>query len=61
MSCRCANLAQTLIFHGLFPTAPSQPQMAISVELLACHRSLFQCSCDAVNALASALHMHYTR
>ncbi|KAG1810871.1 uncharacterized protein BJ212DRAFT_1302199 [Suillus subaureus] len=25
MSCRCANLAQTLVFHGLFPTAPSQP------------------------------------
>ncbi|KAG1745519.1 uncharacterized protein EDB91DRAFT_1236381 [Suillus paluster] len=48
-----------LVFHGLFPTSPSQPHMAVSVELLAFYQTLFKCSCDAVNALASALHTHY--
>lgn len=41
--------------------APSQPWMAVSVELLAFYRALFECSCDAINALAVALHLHYTR
>jgi hypothetical protein len=35
--------------------------MAVSVELLAFYRTLFERSCDAVNALASALHTHYVR
>ncbi|KAF9230807.1 hypothetical protein BU15DRAFT_56855, partial [Melanogaster broomeanus] len=50
-----------LLYHGLFPTAPSQPRMAVSVELLSFYRTLFERSCDAVNALASALNSHYTR
>ncbi|KAF8452432.1 hypothetical protein L210DRAFT_3383491, partial [Boletus edulis BED1] len=50
-----------LLHHGLFPTAPAQPRMAVSVELLAFYRALFERSCDAVNALANALHTHYTR
>ena len=33
--------------------------MAVLVNLLAFYRALFEQSCDAVNALASALHMHY--
>ncbi|KAG1810610.1 uncharacterized protein BJ212DRAFT_1279042, partial [Suillus subaureus] len=49
-------LAQTLIFHDLFPTAPSQPRMVISVQLLAFYCSLFERSRDAVNALASDEH-----
>ncbi|KAG6369472.1 hypothetical protein JVT61DRAFT_14362 [Boletus reticuloceps] len=44
-----------------FPTAPSQPRMAVSVDLLGFYRALFERSCDAINALASALHMHYVR
>ena len=35
--------------------------MAVSIELLALYRALFERSCDAVNALASALHTHYIR
>ncbi|KAG6377895.1 hypothetical protein JVT61DRAFT_14683 [Boletus reticuloceps] len=35
--------------------------MAVSVELLAFYRALFERSCDAINALAAALHLHYTR
>ncbi|KAI5987435.1 hypothetical protein EDD15DRAFT_2173414, partial [Pisolithus albus] len=49
-------LLQLLICNGLFPTAPSQPHMAVSVELLGFYRALFERYCDAVNALASALH-----
>jgi hypothetical protein len=59
LSCRCATAPQVLVLHGLFPTSPSQPHMAVSTELLAFYRMLFECSCDAVNALASALHTHY--
>ncbi|KAG1851783.1 hypothetical protein C8R48DRAFT_810421 [Suillus tomentosus] len=50
-----------LLHHGLFPTAPSQPRMAVSVELLSFYRALFERSCDAINALASALKTHYSR
>ncbi|KIM68025.1 hypothetical protein SCLCIDRAFT_106196 [Scleroderma citrinum Foug A] len=54
-------VAQVLVNAGLFPTAPSQPHMAVSIDLLAFYRSLFERSCDAINALASALHTHYVR
>ncbi|KAG2053155.1 hypothetical protein BDR06DRAFT_1054409 [Suillus hirtellus] len=56
-----SNLPQVLLHHGLFPTAPSQPRMAISVNLLSFYRVLFEHSCDAINALASALKTHYSR
>ena len=35
--------------------------MAVSIDLLAFYCSLFEWSCDAINALASALHTHYVR
>ncbi|KAG1793449.1 uncharacterized protein HD556DRAFT_1237822, partial [Suillus plorans] len=50
-----------LLHHGLFPTAPLQPRMAVSVDLLSFYRALFERSCDAINALASALKTHYSR
>ncbi|KAG2136082.1 uncharacterized protein EDB93DRAFT_1242431 [Suillus bovinus] len=50
-----------LLHHGLFPTAPSQPHMAVSIKLLSFYRALFERSCDAINALVSALKMHYSR
>ena len=50
-----------LVFHGLFPTAPAQPWMAISVKLLSFYHALFERSCDAVNALAAALSTYYAR
>lgn len=40
---------------------PSQPRMAVSLDLLGLYRALFERSCDAINALAAALHTHYTR
>ncbi|KIK15614.1 hypothetical protein PISMIDRAFT_67249, partial [Pisolithus microcarpus 441] len=60
-SCNCHTLPQTLISHGLFPTAPSQPQMAVSVELLSFYCVLFKCSCNAFNTLAAALSTYYGR
>ncbi|KAG2082067.1 uncharacterized protein F5147DRAFT_536030, partial [Suillus discolor] len=54
-------LPQVLVYHGLFPTSPSQPRMAVSIELLSFYCALFECSCDAINALASALKTHYSR
>ncbi|KAG1789411.1 uncharacterized protein HD556DRAFT_1311373 [Suillus plorans] len=60
-SCNCSSLAQVLVHHGLFPTAPSQPRMAVSIDLLSFYRALFERSCDAINALASALKTYYSR
>ena len=39
---------------------PSQPRMAISVDLLSFYRALFEWSCDVINSLMSALHTHYS-
>jgi len=61
LSCQCSSLPQVLVYHGLFPTAPSQPRMAVSIELLSLYRALFERSCDSINALASALKTHYSR
>ncbi|KIM65574.1 hypothetical protein SCLCIDRAFT_112564 [Scleroderma citrinum Foug A] len=61
LSCPCSTLPRMLISHGLFPTAPSQPWMAVSVELLSFCRVLFECSCDTIHALTAALNTYYTR
>ncbi|KAF9037521.1 hypothetical protein BJ165DRAFT_1314737, partial [Panaeolus papilionaceus] len=52
---------QVLVNHGLFPTSPVQPQMAVSIDLLHFYAALFERSCDAVNALAHALSSFYQR
>ncbi|KIK18069.1 hypothetical protein PISMIDRAFT_110146 [Pisolithus microcarpus 441] len=54
-------LPQTLISHGLFPTALSQPWMAVCMELLSFYHALFERSCDAINALAATLNTYYNR
>ncbi|KAG6376559.1 hypothetical protein JVT61DRAFT_1535 [Boletus reticuloceps] len=61
VSCQCSSLSQVLVYFGLFPTAPSQPRMAVSIDLLVFYHALFERSCDAINALSSALHNHYVR
>ncbi|KAF8836910.1 hypothetical protein BDN67DRAFT_991962 [Paxillus ammoniavirescens] len=38
-----------LVHSGFFPTAPSQPRMAVSIDLLAFYCTLFEWSCDAIN------------
>ncbi|KAF9223338.1 hypothetical protein BS17DRAFT_706203 [Gyrodon lividus] len=59
VSCGCSTLAQVLVHFGLFPTVPSQPCMAVSINLLAFYCALFKWLCNAINALASALYTHY--
>ncbi|KAG0699786.1 hypothetical protein DFH29DRAFT_983380 [Suillus ampliporus] len=50
-----------LVHHGLFPTSPSQPHMAVSLDLLSFYQMLFKRSCDPINALVSALKTYYSR
>ncbi|KAK1225825.1 hypothetical protein PQX77_011236 [Marasmius sp. AFHP31] len=59
--CRCQTLPQILVTRGYFPSSPSQPRMAISIELLEFYRILCQQSSDAVTALANGLTMLYRR
>ncbi|KAF8912797.1 hypothetical protein CPB84DRAFT_1742262 [Gymnopilus junonius] len=59
--CECHNLSQTLVWHGLFPTAPEQVHMAVSINFLDFYSTLFEHSCDAVNAMATALNTFYNR
>ncbi|KAL0057592.1 hypothetical protein AAF712_015755 [Marasmius tenuissimus] len=59
--CRCQSLPQVLVMHGLFPTSPSQPRMAVSMELLELYRALCQQSSDAITALAAGLTTVYQR
>lgn len=59
--CLCLTIPQNLVQHGLFPTAPSQPRMAISIDLLGFYYALFERSCDAVHAFSAALHAFYSR
>lgn len=60
-TCKCQTLGQLLVSNGLFPTAPSYPRTAVSTDLLDFYQALFEQSCDAVHALATALQKFYTR
>lgn len=59
--CDCEPVHEVLVRNGLFPTAPTQPRMAISILLLDFLNALFEHSCEAVNAQASALNTFYGR
>lgn len=59
--CSCNHISSTLVRHGLFPTAPEQIRMAVSIDFLDFYGALFERSCDAVNAMAAALNTFYTR
>ncbi|KAF6744700.1 hypothetical protein DFP72DRAFT_1018573 [Ephemerocybe angulata] len=59
VACECQSLPIVLIAHGLFPTAPHSPRMAISVELLELFLAVSERSSDAVTALAVALNRSY--
>jgi hypothetical protein len=61
IACSCRSLSQILVRNGLFPTAPSQIRMAVSIDLLDFYAALFERSCDAVNAMAAALNTFYTK
>jgi hypothetical protein len=45
----------------MFPTAPTQPRLAISINFLELYYALFEHSGDAVSAIAAALSKFYHR
>ncbi|KAJ7142115.1 hypothetical protein C8R43DRAFT_892278 [Mycena crocata] len=49
------------LYISLFPMSPSAPRTAVSIDLLEVYRALFERSCDAITALAAALHTIYDR
>ena len=59
-SCSCQNIMTTLVLNGLFPTSPSRPRVAMSIDLLELYHAFFQRSCEAVTAVAAALKVFYT-
>lgn len=59
--CHCETIPQRLVVHGLFPTSPNQPRMAISIDLLNFYHTLFEESCDAIHAMSHALKKFYAR
>ncbi|KAJ7170348.1 hypothetical protein C8R43DRAFT_876024 [Mycena crocata] len=54
-------VATVLVHHGVFPMSPSTHRTAVSIDLLEVYRALFERSCDAITALAAALHTIYDR
>jgi hypothetical protein len=50
-----------LVEHGFFPTAPSQPNLAVSIDFLEFYYALFEQSADAIGAMAAALSKFYNR
>ncbi|KAJ7818955.1 hypothetical protein B0H14DRAFT_3473409 [Mycena olivaceomarginata] len=60
-TCCCMPVAALLVQNGVFPASPTKVQTGISIDLLGIYRALFERSCDAVTALASALQTIYQR
>ncbi|KAJ7598205.1 hypothetical protein C8J56DRAFT_1091394, partial [Mycena floridula] len=59
--CGCQNVFQVLVRNGLFPASPTAPRTAFSFGILEMYRALFEQSCDALNAMSSAMHVFYQR
>lgn len=57
--CNCTHFAERLIHQGFFPTAPTQPNLAISISFLEFYTALFERTGNAVTAVAAALSSFY--
>lgn len=63
MACRTSRYPHTsvrLVEAGLFPTAPSDPRVAISIDLLEFYSKLFERGGTAVTAFTGAMRDFYT-
>ncbi|KAJ7885129.1 hypothetical protein B0H14DRAFT_3739354 [Mycena olivaceomarginata] len=60
-TCECMPAAVLLVQRGIFPASPSKPRTAVSIDFLELYRALFERSCDAITAIAAALHNVYDR
>ncbi|KAJ2913948.1 hypothetical protein MD484_g6465, partial [Candolleomyces efflorescens] len=58
-ACLCESACHVLVRNGLFPTAPTNPRQAVSLELLDLFLALTERSSDAVTAMATALNTTY--
>ncbi|KAJ7512280.1 hypothetical protein B0H11DRAFT_2346274 [Mycena galericulata] len=56
----CAG-PNSMLVQCLYPTHVKMPRTAVSIDLLDLYRGFFERSCDAITALAAALHTTYTR
>ncbi|KAJ7735882.1 hypothetical protein B0H14DRAFT_2639072 [Mycena olivaceomarginata] len=61
VTCPCKPVALLLVENGVFPVSPTKVQTGVSIDLLEVYRALFERSCDAITALASALQTIYNR
>ncbi|KAJ7306984.1 hypothetical protein DFH08DRAFT_720183 [Mycena albidolilacea] len=61
ITCQCMPVGVLLVRHGIFPASPTRPRTGVSIDLLEIYRALFERSCDAITALAAALHTIYDR
>ncbi|KAF7371589.1 CxC1 domain-containing protein [Mycena venus] len=61
VTCECMPIAVLLVQHGVFPASPKRPRIGVSIDVLDLYRAMFERSCDAITALAAALHTVYDR
>jgi hypothetical protein len=59
VTCDCMPLGVLLVQHGVFPASPTKPHVGVSLDVLDIYRAMFERSCDAIHALAAALHTIY--
>ncbi|KAJ7876976.1 hypothetical protein B0H13DRAFT_1893443 [Mycena leptocephala] len=59
-TCDCKPVP-VLMEHGVFPASPTRTKTGLAIDLLDLYRALFERSCDAITALAAALHTLYNR
>ncbi|KAJ7597943.1 hypothetical protein C8J56DRAFT_1042113 [Mycena floridula] len=59
--CHCHDVFHVLLQNGLFPASPTAPRTAFSFGILEMYRALFERSCDAINAMSSAMQTFYQR
>ncbi|KAJ7852188.1 hypothetical protein B0H14DRAFT_2354885, partial [Mycena olivaceomarginata] len=57
----CVPVAVLLVRNGVFPMSPTKPRTGVFIDLLEIYRALFERSCDAINALSTALRTIYDR
>ena len=61
LMCKCTPFTARLIQQGFFPTAPSQPNLTISILFLEFYRALFEHTGDMITTVAATLSSFYDR
>ena len=61
LMCKCIPFTEQLIRKRFFPTAPTQPNLMISISFLEFYTALFECTGNVVMAVVAALSNFYER